>query len=261
MPYGRIFRRRYSYRPSVRRYAVRRRMLYRRRLPFRSRRRWGSRRRVSYRRSVTRIPRIPLPNIMYLKFHFAESISGTVNSTAPVYAFLGYANNPYDPVVGASTVGCSGFNAIMSIYQWCLCFACKVRVTTQQTSTNSIEGYCYILMENHDALRSNSATAAISLDLLRENPIHVKSRLMYNYQYNTRPTTISMYRRIKTLESVGVLDPDKYRCSRTSGPSLNSRFTFGYRTSDNTMATAQTVRQHFKVTYYCRVYERANLDQ
>lgn len=271
MPYGSLLRRRYPYSAYFnRRIAIRPRPYYGRgRYSFRSRRRGGYNTGYRYRgvrglynsRSVTTIPRIPLPNIMYLKFHYAEQVTGTVNNTSPVFAIPLYANNPYDPVVGASTVGCSGFNAVMSLYAWCMCFAAKITLRVQESSANTIEIYAWILMESHDAQRSTTPSQSITLDLLRENPIHLKSKLIYNAAYNVRPTYLSMYRRIKSIEGTSHLDPFQYRCSRTVGPAINSRLTFGIRTSDNTVATAQTARMHFKVTYYCRVYDRLNLDQ
>lgn len=261
MPYGRYYRRRYPYRARYRRSTLRRRLPIRRRLPLRPRRRWGGRRPLRYGRSVTRIPRAPLPNVLYLKFHYAEQTTGTVNQTAPVFIVPFYANNPYDPVVGVSTVGCSGFSAVMSIYAWCMCFGCKATVKFAIAQANVIEVYSFIMFESHDAPRSINATNLITLDYLRENPIHVKSRLMYDMTTaNTKPTWMSMYRRIKSLENNGKLDVYQYRCSRTSGPTLNTRCTIGFRTSDTQSTQAIPVRMHWKLTYYCRVWERINLD-
>lgn len=216
-----------------------------------------------YNRSVTTFQRGPLPNILYTKFRFSEVTTGTVSNTAPLYYFLGYANNPYDPVVGVSTVACSGFNSIMAIYQWCMCYGCKIEVTFSQQLVTSLlpDGYGFIYMENHDAYRNSNPSVLMSLDWLRENPIHCKSVLMTSPVQNTLPKKISLFRRIRSIEGVTYLDPWQYRCSRTTGPALNSRYTFGYRTTDATSSVAQTIRMHFTVTYYCKCYERLNVDQ
>lgn len=261
MPYGRrtTFRRRTYRRPVLRRRS------YRRRPSRRSFRRGGysKRRRLSpgnvYRRSASAvIPRhvTPLPDILYTKFR-CEDVWQHNLSTGSVNVYTNfYANNPYDPVVGVSVSACSGFPQLMALYAQCICFASKITLTAQHYSGENT--FCYILAMDNNFYRG---TTGVTRDFVREAPADVcRSAPLVNQIYNVRPLRMSMYRKVKFIEGVKDLDRSQYCCTGSSGPIRHTYFQVGqiYQSSAPTSSTVSATR--IMITYYCKLYDRGNVD-
>lgn len=163
-------------------------------------------------------------------------------------------NNPYDPVVGISTSACSAYNVLMTIYRRCVCFASKI--TVRAINIGNMEAYLYVLGENHDFRHTNGVTR----DFIRENPVNLRSKLVFQHEMNMRPTFIRSFRKIKSMEDKKELEPITYGCTISSGPSIPTYWQVGSVYSASGDISTSTTRVIIKIVYYCRLNDRINLD-
>lgn len=267
MPYARrrFFRRRYT---PFRRFRTYRRRSYTGRYRSRSgfRRRYlGSRRGVMRRRSrsavpysrrIDRIPWSPIAPMVLTKFKMEDVWNFQV--TAPGGASAGinlYGNNAYDPVVGSSTSACSGYSQLMQIYKYCTCYGTKVRAIFNLYLGHQCFGY--ILMEDHNFRHSTGITR----DFLRENPRDCRSAYLFNGTYNSSPKTITLFRTTKSLEQKTELENPAYSSTSSGGPTIYTYAQVGIVPSGSGVNPGGcSVFVNIRITYYCKLFDRVNLD-
>lgn len=263
MPY---VRRRWRVLGRRRRSRFRRPVYRKRRYGYRTYRRMGGRlykrRRLSNRtlrrRSGAVVQTVtPFSPIMYTKFKCNDVWVWQVNYGDERYFVNFYANNPFDPVIGVSTSACSGFPALMQVYQQCTCFASKVVARFNVMSGHF--GCVYVLMEDHFMYHA----AGVTRDFLKENRRDAVSRNCYNYTNSAQgPCVLKMYRTTKALEQKKELEPTVYSCTRTSGPSVLTLAQVGALVAGSTGSNpgSYQVSVDITVTYYCKLFNRVNLD-
>ena len=193
--YGRLAGRRYVRSRLRRRYTRRTRSL------VLSRGRFGS--------------RALLPDKAFVKFKFWNDYPLT-QPTPPVDHVDFYANNVFDPVLGASAPTCNGFDSLMTFYKNFMVYGCKVKCRFIKVDTTA-EALAYIHMPDVCQWSGTLPTK----DFLMEGPLNVKYAMIYSYQLNTNhcPVTLSMYRRTKAIANKTELEPALYAGTRFSGPS------------------------------------------
>jgi len=164
-----------------------------------------------------------------------------------------YANNPYDPVVGISTPACSGFTEIMTLYNSCICYACKVKVTFYK-GDNVLEVFGYIAMPDYE----NFGWLNVTKDFLVESPMNVKYRMLTSYLVNQQknPVGCSMYRTIKGMFHKTELEPNVFGCTRTSGPPSGGSAEIRIGATPSSTPVEFAVRAYVTIVYYCNVYGR-----
>lgn len=147
---------------------------------------------------------------------------------------------------------------MMYIWKSCLCFACKVNVDF--TIHAGHQGIGYVLMEDQNM----SHVGGVTRDFLMENPIHLRQKRIYLYTNvkNTRYSNrVTMYRRIKSLQQKLELEPLTYSSTRTSGPPTLTLAQVGvFNPGSGLSPGATNFLAHIRITYYCRLYDRVNLD-
>lgn len=264
--YGRRYRypRRFSRR---RRYGLRRRRLFRRSRVYRGFRgstrysAFNRRRRLSSRilpRTATLFRSPPLPNVIYTKFRCRDVWHFDLNVATPNPFVNLYANNPYDPVVGASTTACSGYPQLTSTWRNCLCFATKVVVLAwTNTSVASMECHVYILMEDHNFRHAAGCTR----DFVVENGHDLRQKLLTCFPCNLRPIRLSYYRTTKSLEKKLELEPVSYCGYHSAGPNVYTYAQVGAVPARSVVTTEFTnAHCNISITYYCKLWDRINLD-
>lgn len=158
----------------------------------RPRRRY-TRARKSYAKKIQRRPRVTkslgtiIPNRAICKFKAADTWQPATSSAGGMVQF--YANNPYDPIVGVSTTTCSGFDVLMDLYKWGICYACKVKVKAMIQTVNSLV-YAYWT----DSTRTLPAAVPTN-DRILELGQNISWRHKAVYQYNETPTIMASYKR------------------------------------------------------------------
>lgn len=229
--YGRLAGRRYVRSRLRRRYTRRSRSL------VLSRGRFGS--------------RALLPDKAFVKFKFFNDYPLT-QPTPPVDHIDFYANNPYDPVLGASAPTCNGFDTLMSNYKSFLVYGCRMKVRFIKADT-SAEVFGYIHMPDVNQWSGTTPTK----DFLMEGPMNVKYAMLYTYQLNSNklPVTMSMYRRTKAIANKTELEPSLYAGTRFSGPSELLPCRAGFCWAGSTAITVQ-VRMYVSITYYTKLFGR-----
>lgn len=224
----------------------------------------SSSRRTRYRRGYKgRRGRIGIlktiaPNVAYVKLRCGDTwaLSGTTPGTSNWLRL--HANNAYDPVSGASTAKCSGYDQIMAMYKYLQVQAVKIRVGFVQTTAAASEVYGYIQFEPS----SGNYNRVLTADELNESlvPFTRKRIITSPSYYNQRqPVWIKNYISIKRLEHKGFLEPANYRQTLSGGPTVNSYMNVGYQQCDSSGTVGSAIRALVRITYYCKVYERLPL--
>jgi len=262
--------------PYGRRYGIRRRGLSGRgrRVRMRSRlssRMFPKRRRIVFRRGRRglsrggfrrRMPRgsvvmykNPIAPILFTKLRATDIWAYAVELTNKNSFTNWYTNSAYDPIVGSSLTACSGYSVLAQLYKYCIVFACKMVVTFDIYTGHS--ALVYIMMEDHNFRHVTGVTK----DFLEENPRDVVYRYQYSGGKNVRPVTLKMFRTIKSLEGKLELEPASYSSVVNGGPAVHTYGQIGtcYPSSGTSPGTTGT-HAHVRVTYYCKFYDRVNVD-
>lgn len=118
----------------------------------------------------------------------------------------------------------------------------------------------YVLMEDHTFTHVGEN---VTRDFLMENPINCRWRILYrdtNAQ-NFRTPRISMYRTIKQLEQKKELEPLTYSSTVSAGPQIYTYAKVGVRNiGSGTSPGNVTLHANVRITYYCKLFDRANMD-
>lgn len=262
----RFYRRRTQFRrrfPTFRR----RTYGYKRRFPnFRRGRTYGKMFRKRRRLANTTLPRYkqatitrnpPVSPIMYTKFKMGDVWNLNIIAPNTRAALNIYLNNPYDPIVGASVSACAGYSQLMAVYKYCICFAVKVTCTFAPGATAQPLVFVYIAM---DGLENLHPTGYLKDPLQEGSPLNLKYKTVWPGLNNQRTTTISMYRRIKTLTSEKDLEETQYRGTQTAGPTNLVYGVVGATLAGSGTVTASAyINAAIKITYYCKLYERNDI--
>lgn len=169
-----------------------------------------------------------------------------------------YANNPYDPVVGASTTACSGFDKMMQIYTYGICYACKVIVRFLNGGAVNQTGYIYFT-DSEVALPATQP----SFDQINEIRRDIKKADVIVNAYNKSPPVISYYRTMRSLEGSKDLRVIDYLFNDSTGPSKALGVQVGSRPLVSTDATACSLLTEVTIIYYCTLHDlrAANIEQ
>lgn len=163
-----------------------------------------------------------------------------------------YANDPTDPVVGASVSACSGFKSMMGIYLNGICNAVKVSVTFMNYGT-TLNGIGYVMFTNSSV---GVQGTALTLNQITECPVNLKSVNLPVTTYNGRPRTITYYKKIKQLQGKSELEPAAYQFTDTQGPGTACYFMVGFTPTDSSAANTTTCAFYVRITYYCKLFNR-----
>lgn len=195
-----------------------------------------------------------IPPKAMVKFKGADtwSLTNTTPGTSNWKQF--YANNPFDPVVGASTTACSGFSQMMAFYARGICFATKVVLHWEQ-STSEHTHMLYVKWWS-----SLETPANVSSDEMLENP---RGRIRYRRTLpadHGRPEPIvRAFARTKVIENAKDLAPVYYAFTGAHGPSTTTYFTIGLQSPESNYTGPWSDRISAVVTYYCRLFDRLDV--
>lgn len=193
--------------------------------------------------------------MLLTKFKMEDVWNFTVSSPGASVGYNFYANNAFDPVVGTSTSACSGYPQLMQIYKYCTVFATKVRAIF--TIVTGHQAFGYVLMEDHNFRH----VAGITRDFLRENPRDVRSAYLFNGQYNTKPKTVTMFRTTKGLEHKTELENPAYSSTVSGGPTIYTYAQVGVlEAGSGVNPGGGQIYANIRITYYCKLFDRINLD-
>lgn len=165
-----------------------------------------------------------------------------------------YANNPYDPVVGVSTTKCSGFDQMMSIYKYGVVHACKV-VCYWETGAGENSHFLYSRFYDH-----NSTPAIITCDELFENNNYTRYVRALPTGHSKPEPILKHFARIKYIEKVKQLDPTTYAFQKTGNPTIPVGCVVGLCSPLTTFTGVWNDTVQVRITYYCKVWERVNMD-
>lgn len=230
-----------------------------------SRRRVVRRKRVLFRRGsggrVSRNLGLLMPNQILTKF---KAFDTWILECSAVYTprIRLYTNNPYDPVVGVSSTKCTGFDDLMGLFTYGVCYGCKV-VLRPVMYTNNAEVLAYI----KHYMSTEADLGWLSLNQIMETNM-VKSRIVYSCNPilgwtmgNVRP--FNTYVNIKRLEKKKELEASYY-FTKTSGPGSATIVDLGYRHAKSDLVPADnpfTVRTIISITYYCKLFSKKTMTE
>lgn len=213
-----------------------------------------ARRRRTYAKKMLRRPRLTknlgtvIPNRALCKFKAADTWTPATSVAGGFASF--YANNPYDPVIGVSTTSCSGFEQLLDIYKWGICYACKVKVKAMIQTVNSL---VYIYWTDSTM---SLPVAAPSTDRVMELGQNIAWKHKAVYQYNETPGYLKSYKSMKALEKRKELEPDDYLFTSSAGPARANGVQVGYIPADSGSAITYLCPLFVRLTYYCKLFER-----
>lgn len=189
-----------------------------------------------------------LPANAMCKFKAVDTWTPASHAAGGAASF--YANNPYDPVVGASITKCSGWDAMMDLYSYAIVYGTKV---VARFLPNTVNGVAYIWWTGSNI---SLPAAAPSLNYIREAPMNMLSKFTPIYAYNQKPCFLKSYMRMKYLEKRKELEPDDYKAVSNSGPSLLNGVQVGYVPADSANAQGFQWPIFIEITYYCKLFNR-----
>lgn len=144
----------------------------------------------------------------------------------------------------------------MSFYRSCLVYGCKVKATFYKVD-GSPEVFGYIHMPD---VGQWAGVSTPTKDFLMESPMNIKYCMLQTFQLqaNTTPRRLSMYRSIKAMCSKQELEPEYFAGTRTSGPPnlVPCRVGFTYAS----VAQDVLIRAYVSIIYYCKLFQRNNMD-
>lgn len=189
-----------------------------------------------------------IPDQIMCKFKATDTWTPTA-AAGGVYTQF-YANNPYDPVVGVSSTACSGFDEMMALFEYGVCYACKVTAKFLN-QTESELAYIYFTDSSvalPAAIPGYDQIVELNKDIRwKHNPV---------YAYNTKPAVVKYYRTLRSLENERFATPVNYRFTLTGGPAFATGVQVGARSAISGSATAIACQMFIKVVYYCKLYDR-----
>lgn len=216
--------------------------------------RYNGRRMYSMNKSLGLV----VPDSAMVKFKACDTWLLTrviASSTEPWMSF--YSNNPYDPVVGASTTKCTGFDDLMSFYKRGIVYGFKIEVDPILI-TNVAEHVCYVHHMDHN--KNNNTW--LSLNQITETGLVDKWRLIYSYVFKIPGRDHMMsYKKIKDLERTKDLDIDNYSFTKSTGPTLTTLCNLGWRMADSSQNPDITTRAFVQITYYCKLFEKLTMTE
>lgn len=241
-----IKRRRPSFKRKGRSYGYKRRYTRKTRS-----RRGGFRRGIPRRFGPSRSLGALVPNVVRVKFHAADVWQPATNAAGSYVCF--YQNNPYDPVVGASTTKCSGFDQIMGLFKLGICYGSKISV--RFLNGMGVNSFTYVRAVGYT---DYPITAQIDRNMALETPQNTITKFTPVYLYNQKPTYIKMYRSTKALAHKKFLDPDSWHYYLSGGPTMQQEWQVGYFPADTTNSIVYSMPMYVRITYYCKCFNRAD---
>lgn len=117
----------------------------------------------------------------------------------------------------------------------------------------------YVLIEDHNFYHVNGVTR----DYLKENKLDsCRVRTILNPGAYSKSQGISMYRTIKRVEQKKELEPVNYQTTLSSGPQTPVYCQIGCMNAGSVAGVPPNVTTYVNVTvtYYCKLFDRVNLD-
>lgn len=224
-------------------------------------------RRKTFRRSMKRFrrPRIQrnlglvLPRTCFTKFKAVDTWQ--LNKSISLSPFMRfYSNNPYDPVYGTSTTKCTGFDDMMDIYKYGICYGFKINVRPVYSS-NQPEIILYIQNDGHEGTNTGSI---LTLNQVTETNLVAKWRMLYSFNIMSDPAKIRPLRnyvKIKHLEHKRELETTNYQFSKSTGPNFSTVCALGAVYANSASTFDFSVRCFVQITYYCRLFEKMQMTE
>lgn len=212
-------------------------------------------------RPYNRIPRtrmLIVPDKAFCKFKAADTWNFSYTSPGTSDFMWLYANNPYDPIAGASTTACTGYSTMMTLYNKCMVYGCRVKAGFVQTTASGSELFGYI----HQDISSTSYAALLTQAQLCEGGLkHLTYRLLQApIQSNqVQPVWIKNFARTKDLEQKRELEPASYACTASAGPTIKTNAMIGLVHAGTGLTDGFAVRVLIRVTYYCKLFDKKAL--
>lgn len=172
-----------------------------------------------------------------------------------------YSNSPYDPIVGVSTIKCTGFDDMMAIYATGICYAFKIKISSIILSSTVVEQMLYIQHNDHTSTTGN---ALLSLNQITEINLVSRRKTLYsanlqNSSSNSIP--ISSYVKMKSIEKKKELEQDVYGFTRTSGPAYHTYTSVGIQSMTSSTSPDFICRAFIQVTYYCKLFDKVQMTE
>lgn len=148
----------------------------------------------------------------------------------------------------------------MAIYKNCVCFASKITCTPIVVTSASTEVVCFIMFEDHNGRHITNALNGFTKDFLMENSHDIRKRFIYSYSYQQPPRRFSYYRTTKSLEQTRNLD-EQYWLTSSASPDTHTYAGVGCAFFQSGITTqTSTARLNITITYYCKIWDRIDLD-
>lgn len=221
------------------------------------RRRIGSRRLYPGRQGNI-ITKCPLPCTLWTKFRCQDEYLFNVTTTVRTHFLNFQANNPYDPILGTLPGKCSGYLDLMNIYRNCVCFAAKLQISGCSTSPIAQNVWMYILADDHNARHGSGPTNA----WMGEQTKDCVKTVIRPYIMNETSRRLKMYRKTKDIEQISTLPIQQFGCTVTAGPAIQWYLQAGIIFVGTTQIAGDVgnTRADWKITFYCKLTDRINMD-
>lgn len=235
--------------------------IYRRRRRYTIGSRRLSKRRIYKRGRIAKMYTAPLPTTILCKFKFNDTwdLNLAINQSSSYINF--YSNYPYDPVVSASVTSCSGFSTLMNIWARGICNAFKIRVGCMPLLGTQDDLLAYVFMQDH----VHYFPSGLSRDFVTENSFNLKKKLITGYTNSNVPKKwITYYISIKKLEKLRELAWPFYSFHLTGGlqAAYTTYCTVGcVRAQSGEPTSVAAIRLNITGTYYCKLWDRKDLQQ
>lgn len=174
-----------------------------------------------------------------------------------------YTNNPYDPVVGVSGTKCTGFDDLMSLFTYGVCYGCKVVIRPiMYTSNPEVIAYIKHYMSTEADLGWLSLNQIMETNMVKHRIVYTCASTLSGWSMgNVRP--LNTYVNIKRLEKKKELEASYY-FTKTSGPGSATMVDLGFRHARSDLVPADnlfSVRCIISITYYCKLFSKKTMTE
>lgn len=207
------------------------------------------------RTRMTRSLGLIAPTSLMCKFKYTGLWSATYATPGTTDKLNFYMNNPYDPIPGVSLPKCTGFDQLMDLYEFGICYGAKVSVRSYFTLATAAPMISYI---HFDSSRG-SYNRTLTIDEVTESTITDRWKFLISPLIDSqqRPNfkPLKAFRTVKSVEKKSELEPEDYRFTKSSGPGTLPMCHVGFlRLSSSD--TGFTVTSFIQIKFYCKLMEK-----
>lgn len=207
------------------------------------------------RTRMTRSLGLIAPTSLMCKFKYTGLWSATYSTPGTTDKLNFYMNNPYDPIPGASLPKCTGFDQLMDLYEFGICYACKVTARSYFSLSTAAPVVSYIHCDSSRA----SYNRTLTLDEVTESTLANRWKFLMpplidpSQRINFKP--LKAFKTVKSVEKKTELEPSDYRFTKSAGPTMLPQLHIGFvrlASSD----TGFTIYSFIQIKYYCKLMEK-----